>query len=367
MKDETTTFGNARAFLKKYIDSSEYIVIKLGTHLLSPMLGTKKNTFFEGLSKEVKKIKEKGKNIVIISSGAVGLGKRLLASDKQMLSLVDRQAFAALGQSLLIDLYRDHLSRVGILAAQILVSNADFKNRNHYKNLKNTIDQLFKWQAIPIVNENDTVAVDELKFGDNDSLASAVAGMYPQSLLIILSIVDGFYADQKRKLLVQRITPLDMQYAGQASFGGMGGMKTKLMAARNVIRSGQVMNINSGENPSILSKIMNAEETGTWFFNTSDQTILNHRKRWVLNNPFSSGSVVIDQGAEQAIRKSASLLGVGVQETKGKFSSGDVILIKNKKAETVAKGISSIASNALEEIRNKKGVAVVHRDNLVLI
>ena len=367
MEDEITLFHQSKAFLEKYIDSSKYIIIKLGTRLLTPILGSNEGTFFKSFAQEIQKIKKRNKNIVIVSSGAVGLGTCLIPTNKKMISLVERQALAALGQGLLINLYRDHFSNINLLTAQILVSNTDFKNRGHYRNLKNTIDQLFRWDAIPIVNENDTVATDELKFGDNDSLASAMAGMYPQSLLILLSSVDGFYIHEKRKLLLQKITSTEMKHAGKASSGGIGGMKTKILAAKNIIRSGQIMNIASGKDPLVLSKIMSAQETGTWFFNDSDQTLLNSKKRWLLNNPFSFGFIVIDSGAEQAIRRSASLLMVGVERVEGEFSSGDIVFIKNTNLETIAKGIASVGSRELTEARNKTGIGVVHQDNLVLV
>ncbi len=203
-----------------------------------------------------------------MSSGAVGFGKEILKKKMKVQNkpdLVYRQALASLGQGGLMDMYRLTFHKFDILIAQVLVSALDFKTKEHYENLKRCIDQLLKWDIIPIINENDPVATEEL-IGDNDTLAAFTANMYTYSFLILLTTVDSFYMNQEKRLLIEKVTNAEMRHAGKPLAGGVGGMQTKLEAGQKIIDNGQLMNISDGNTPNIIENIMEAKDIGTWFF-----------------------------------------------------------------------------------------------------
>ena len=376
MEQEKRRFQEIAPYIREYIENSPHIIIKLGTNLLTPLIKDQKNRFLKDLVQEIKKIKSRQKNILIVSSGAVGFGEISLKKNqwgakikryKNEMDLIQRQALASLGQNSLMDMYRKYFGQVHLPTAQILVSTVDFKIEKHYKNLKNTIDQLLSWGVVPIINENDAVATEELSLGDNDTLAAYVAGMYPHSFLLILTTVDGFHIEEKKRLCVEEITPLEKKHAGSPLPGGIGGMQTKLKAAERIIRSGQLMNISDGNSPGVLENAVNAKETGTWFFQHHTNASLGGKKRWLLHNPYSAGSIEIDDGAEKAISARGSLLGVGVLAVEGDFSKNDVVLVKNKRSKVLAKGLVSIDSGSLQKKKQQKGVEVIHRDNLLIL
>ena len=279
-----------------------------------------------------------GKHVIIVSSGAVGSGKKIFTERTttklpSQLTLVERQALSALGQAVLMNTYLRYFSQNNLLAAQVLVSPYDFQKHNHYENLKNTMEQLLEWKAIPIVNENDTVATEELRFGDNDQLAASITGMYHHSLLIILTSIDGFYIDNEKQDFIQKISPEIMEYAGDSSEGGMGGMRTKLIAAKKIISSGQAMSIVLGNEPQIIQKVLRAESIGTWFFQNSQQ--FTATQRWLLHR--SQYDCIITVTKNFDLKKHDFLQIDDVLKYEGSVKTGLVGLIINEQSSNIAK------------------------------
>ncbi len=362
-------YSEVQSAIKEFIEKSSHVIIKVGTNLLAPEIKKTDSRFFYQLAKQISKIKKRNKKIILVSSGSVGMGKKIFKGMSKKTAkndLVGRQALASIGQGMLINIYRDSFKRVDTMVGQILASHYDFHNRDHYKNLKNTIDQLLEWGVVPIVNENDTVATDELYLGDNDTLAAFITGMYPNAILIILTTVDGFYIENKKQDVIRSISPKMMEHAGEAQKGGVGGMKTKLIAAKKILRSGQLMAVAHGKEKNILESLLNALNKGTWFFPDSFGPLMG-KKRWILHSSSFIGNVILDKGAYKAISGTASLLNVGVKKIEGEFLKGDLILIKNQEFEIVGKGIASIDSKDIFLKKKEKGVEVIHRDNMVLL
>jgi len=370
--------------LKTSLEKSTHVVIKLGTGVLNPHIEKTDFSFFSKLADEVRRLQSMGKKVLIVSSGAVGFGKKIRkkriaamkniepdqAAELMGNTLVDKQAYAAIGQSFLINTYTEYLNKVDLDAAQILLSMSDFKNRHHFQNLKQTLDQLLDWGSVPVINENDTVSIDE-KFGDNDTISALIAGMYQQTCLIILTTIDGFYMDNKKVDIVQDVDIHHLNAAGGASTGGIGGMRTKLHAAHKIIQSGQIMNIASGKDPAIIRQIIRGEKIGTWFIPVTLE-LIGAKKRWLLHYRHSRGEVFIDEGAREAlVFKGASLLAVGLKKFQGTFSKGDVVSICDMSGGILGLGTTSLSSEQLtpllENVSEKKGVEIIHRDNLALL
>ncbi|MES0491229.1 MAG: glutamate 5-kinase [Leptospirales bacterium] len=360
--------------IRNYLAECTHVVIKLGTNILTPHIESSDMSYFKGLALQIKKLVENGKKVLVVSSGAVGFGKKIkdikTGELKKKETIAEKQAFASMGQGLLIDTYRENFQTANLETGQILVSLSDFLSRNHYKNLKRTLDQLMEWGAIPVINENDAITVEGLKFGDNDTLSAFIAGMYPQSLLIILTTVDGFYLDDKKVDLVTRLDETHFAAAGGATAGGIGGMKTKLHAAKKILLSGQAMNIASGEHPAVIEEIIQAQNVGTWFYPLISSS-LSFRKRWLVHHRHVMGKITIDSGAREALKDgSASLLLVGVLSVEGNFSAGSVIEIVEANKNELARGIAAYSSDEIHEMlevnEKRRGVYVVHRDNMIM-
>lgn len=372
------TFDALQDDLKSVLARVDHVVIKLGTGILTPHIEKNDAGFFSKLAAEIKLLRDAGKNVLIVSSGAVGYGKKIMQKEiasAQGYTKAEKQAFASLGQTLLIENYRVALQPFALEAAQILVSMLDFKSPEHFQHLKTTLDQLLSWNGVPVINEND--AVTDLKFGDNDTLAALICGMYPESCLILLTTIDGFYFNDRKVDLLERVSSEEMNAAGDPGAGGSGGMRTKLEAARKILLSGQLMNIAPGDDPGIVSSIMRAEKIGTWFFHRAKGN-LSARKRWVLHNRHVQGRIRVDEGAAEALRKSAaSLLSVGVRElmkqrnAEPEFERGDLVDLFDLDGEIVGRGIVSLSSAEIASFLNAgkapRGKEVIHRDNLVIM
>jgi len=247
-----------------------HVILKFGTGTLTEHIQRNSSKYFGQIASEVKQLQSKGKKVIIVSSGAVGFGREILQRQLKHAvrneSVGHKQALASLGQSLLIDTYRSQFSKKELAAAQILLTRTDFENRKHLANLRQTLDQLLDWNAVPVINENDAIANEEIKVGDNDNLSADIAVLYPHSLLILLTTVDGFYMNQNRLPFIHRIDQSVKRAAGVASGQGTGGMITKLQAGQKILKAGQMMNIASGQDIRVLRKIMNGDDVGTWFF-----------------------------------------------------------------------------------------------------
>ncbi|MBI2870801.1 MAG: glutamate 5-kinase [Candidatus Omnitrophica bacterium] len=368
---------------KAHLKSAGRVVIKVGTGVLTASGRSLDTRVIQGLVRGIKRLKEERRQVVLVSSGAIGAGMGLLNKDRRPEALADLQACAAVGQGELIHLYNTYFRRRGYLAAQVLLTQDDLHHRGRYLNARNTLMRLLAMNIVPIVNENDTVAVDELKFGDNDLLAGQVAGLVEADLVIILTNVDGLVHHGTGGVLsvVEEITPqlereLIRDEPGQGP--GTGGMRSKLKAVRMVTQSGVPAVIANGRDPAVLRKIFTGREAGTLFL--AKGTRLSARKRWLGFSMRPGGDVVVDDGACRALTEGGrSLLASGVRAVSGHFGVGDLIRVKDLKGHEFARGLANHTRAQVERIRGMSsaqirsvlgeghGPEVIHRDNLVLL
>lgn len=253
------------------LQNATHVVLKFGTGVLTEHIQKGSTGYFRQVAKECLWLQQQGKKVIIVSSGAVGFGREILKVRLRLTlpqaSVSEKQALASLGQSLLIDTYRTTFAKEKLAAAQILLTRTDFENKRHLQNLKATLNQLLEWGAVPVINENDAIANEEIKVGDNDNLSADIALLYPKSLLLLLTTVDGFYRAGERVPHIGRVTAEVKRHAGNAAEGGTGGMITKLQAAEKILRADQLMVIASGKKISIVRSILGAKDAGTWVYN----------------------------------------------------------------------------------------------------
>lgn len=353
------------------------IVIKVGSSLLTKGANLNRD-YIHSLANSIVRLIN-GKEIVLVTSGAIAAGSGRLSFSKIPSSIPLRQAAAAVGQALLMRVYEEAFSKAGKNVAQILLTHQDLSNRKSYLNFHNTIMTLLRYKVIPIINENDTVAVEELRFGDNDTLAALVAAAINASLLIILTNTDGLFDTEGRVVKeVKEITPKILQFIkeekGAFSFGGM---KTKIDAASIVTRAGATMIIMNGERIDDLIKAIQGSDIGTRFL---PQKPLPQKKHWIFYNLRSCGKIIVDAGAKEAIKKMGkSLLPSGVKDVQKDFKAGDAVTIVDEEGEEFAKGLTNYGAKELlkikgrhtKEIKDILGACfyeeVIHRDNMVLI
>ncbi len=342
------------------VQTAKYLVVKVGTNVLTTRDGLLNRERIHGLINQICAIRERGVNVVLVSSGAVGAGMGRLGLDARPKFKPELQAVAAIGQSKLIQNYEEELAGHGVLAAQLLLTAGDLANRTRYLNVSNTFYSILKYGALPIVNENDAVSSAELSltFGDNDRLASLVANLFPESLLILLTDVDGLYdgdpALPESRLVhtVDRWTPDLMEMVAEKKSGrSKGGMSSKLKAAKLVTSSGGAMIIANGDDPDVLTKIYSCEEVGTLFYPSG---VMSARKRW-MHNAKPCGTIVVDAGAAAAIEnKGRSLLPIGAIRALGNFRKGDVVEIVDMENRVVAHGLTNYASEDAQKICGKR-------------
>lgn len=342
------------------------IVIKIGTNLLTEKLCGLKTDLINQLARQIAELKNQGKEILIVTSGAIGAGCTELGIKKSR-EIETRQALAAVGQSSVMRAYNDAFSKYNIKVAQILLTYEDFSNRKRYIHLRNALNKLLELNVIPIINENDPVSVDEIgaTFGDNDKLSALVASKVNADLLIILSDIDGLYdknpKTNKDAKLIREVTNItrDIEKAAgkSGSLFAIGGMVTKIKAAKIVMESGYNMIICNGKKHDILSKAIKGQE-GTLFIAKEK---LSNKKRWIKFSK-AKGKIVIDKGAETALKNNKSLLSVGIKRIEGDFEKNDIVEIND-----FAKGIADYPSEELEKIKGRKGKVVVKSENIVLL
>ena len=364
-------------------------VIKVGTSVLTGPDGTLDPARIRHLAEQISAVMATGRKVALVSSGAVGAGIGQLGLSRRPDNLRQLQAAAAIGQAYLIRAYDEGLRRHGRHAAQLLLTHEDFDSRPRYLNMRNTLTALFEWDAVPIINENDTISVDEIKFGDNDRLAAMVTNLLQAPLLIILSVVDGLYrtdpgagGGEGQAEVVTLVPRLDDDVLGLAGSSrsslGTGGMRSKLEAARLVTHAGGSVIIASGKKPEPLARILAGETVGTLFL-AKGQT-QGARKRWIGLTARPRGHYVVDAGARRALECGAnSLLAIGIVAVVGEFEKGDVVGIRDVEGREFARGLTNYATAEArlirglrtEQARQALGAAlydeVVHRDNLVLI
>ncbi|WP_455145483.1 glutamate 5-kinase [Brachyspira pilosicoli] len=376
------------------LNNIKRIVFKFGTNVLRNDEGYISLARIYSFIEAIARYKKMGKEVLVVTSGAVGLGaKKINATDLSEVSL--KQACAAIGQSQLMSIYEDGFSKFDIVTAQILLTEEDFSNRRRYLNLRSTLDTLLKYNVIPIINENDTVSSDELKllydvtqisFSDNDKLSALVASELDADLLIILSDINGLYDDNPKTNpnanFIHEIFEVTKEIESlglDASKGGRGGMKTKLQAAKIVTRSGCGLIIANGKTPNILNNIFNIKEK-TIFYPVEENNELNTKKRWIAYATTIIGKLVVNAGAKKAIiEKESSLLPIGVTKVVNNFKKGDIVSIIDEDGEEFARGIINYNSedtnkiigkhsdSILEILGYKNYDALITRDYIVLL
>jgi glutamate 5-kinase len=360
-------------------------VVKVGTSVLTAADGTLDPARIDHLAEQISLVMDRGIKVALVSSGAVGAGMGQLGWKRRPENLPQLQAAASVGQAYLIRAYDEGLRRHRRHAAQLLLTHADFDNRLRYLNMRNTLHALFECDAVPIINENDTVSVAEIKFGDNDRLAAMVTNLIQAPLLVILSVVDGLYVSEPEAGAPPEVVPLvpriDDSVLGLAgtgrSSGGTGGMQSKLAAARLVTRAGGSVIIASGTRPDPLTRIMAGEPSGTLFL--ADGQTHPARKRWIGLAARPRGFLVVDEGARRALESGGtSLLAIGIVEVIGEFDKGDVIGIRDAQGQEFARGLTNYTTTDTRRIQGLRTQQarealgsdlydeVVHRDNLVL-
>jgi glutamate 5-kinase len=362
------------------------VVIKVGTNVLTSPDGTLDPLQVAGLAEQLWRIRHKGRKVALVSSGAIGAGIGRLALGQRPTDLPHLQACAAVGQCYLMRAYEECLAKHGIPTAQILLTASDFDSRTRYLNARNTILTLFEYGCLPIINENDTVSVAEIRFGDNDNLAAHVTNLLQAPLLILLTVVDGLYAADPAKdpnaQLLQTVPYIDagvtdMAGASRSSLG-TGGMRSKIRAARIATAAGESVIMANGKAPGVLDNIFAAEPVGTLFLPHGNT--MSAWKRWLGFTARPKGRLVVDAGAQRAVQKQGrSLLAIGVVEVTGTFHKGDVIALCSIDGAEFARGLTNYSSAdaakicglRTEKIAEALGAVpyeeMVHRDNLVVM
>ncbi len=350
------------------IGSIKRIVIKVGSQLLSEDSGISK-AFLSSLSYQISELVKSGKEVVIVSSGAVLAGIKALGFKRKPFSLKEKQALSAVGQPYLMSEYRKAFEPFGINVAQILITADDLRSKERFINAKNTLDTLMKLGVVPIVNENDTVSVEEIKIGDNDNLSAHVAVVFGADILIMLTVTSGLYdkdpnrfKDAKPIRVVEDIKELKKvcDFKGKTCYG-TGGMWTKVEAASKAVKKGIPVVIANGKEKDVVLKILEGEKVGTFFLPQKKIRAKTYRIMYLME---PKGSLVVDKGAVEAIvSKGKSLLPSGVKLVKGHFKKGDLVNIFDEEGRLIGKGISSCSS---EEVKTFKKPCV-HRDNLVIL
>ncbi|MBC8388759.1 MAG: glutamate 5-kinase [Actinobacteria bacterium] len=346
---------------KKYLKNIKRVVIKIGSSSLTLKSGGLDIANMKKFTGEVRNVTKKGIEIIIVTSGAIAAGLKYLNILKRPNDISILQAAASVGQVELMKAYDNLFSEYSLKVGQILLTKEDTTRRKQYLNIRNTIENLIKLNVIPIINENDSSAVDEIKFGDNDNLAALVSSLAEADALIILSDIDGMYdknpktaSDAKLIPFVEKVT-LDIEKiaGGIGSTFGSGGMVTKIKAAKICSFSGIAMIIANSRMPDVLDKILNFESIGTFFV---PQTIKKVKsiKRWIAFGMRTKGSIIIDRGAEDAIKnKGKSILAIGVVKILGDFNKGDTLKVLSVDNKLIAKGISSFSAEEIDNIKGK--------------
>ena len=364
------------------------IVAKLGSKLLTAGGGRLDGTVLADLVRQVSALVEEGAQVAVVTSGAVAVGRDRLANPDLQRDISDRQVLAAIGQSRLVERYDTLLQEHGLMAAQALLTRADLAQRNGYLNARNTIDALLRLGVVPIINENDVVADEELRggaFGENDSLSALVANLIDADLLVMLSDVDGLFRSDPRTdpqaELIHEVEDVDAVagHAGPPGRGGRGGMRAKVEAARLATGTGTTVVIANGREPDALLRIAGGEALGTRFQPGATRT--ESRKRWMLSGLSAGvGRLVIDAGAVQALRRNGrSLLPAGVVGVQGSFERGDAVAVEDGEGARLAVGICNYSADEVSRILGQRsdrieallgyryGDEIIHRNNLALL
>jgi len=366
------------------LSQAKLVVVKIGSALLvDPDSGTLRRTWLESLCADVAVLRREGKNVILVSSGAIALGRRALKLRSGPLKLEESQAAAAAGQVRLAEAYADILAGADIVAAQILLTLGDTEERRRYLNARATLKTLIALGSIAVINENDTVATAEIRYGDNDRLAARVASMMEADLLILLSDVDGLYtSDPARDAAaahvaeVDAITPQVEAMAGDTLSGvGRGGMASKLAAAKIATAAGCDVIIAKGSSEHPIAAIRSGARTSRFAANGTPAAA---RKRWIAGVLKPQGTLIIDAGAAKALADGKSLLPAGIRQIDGRFERGDAVVVKDHSGREIARGLAAYGAGDAERIAGKRSLEIeailgyrgrdemIHRDDLAL-
>ncbi len=368
---------------KNLFKNAKRIVIKVGSSLLVGDGGRVRKDWLYALAEDVAALHKSGKDVVIVTSGAVAVGRKPLGLSGK-LSLKEKQAVASVGQMRLMHDYEEALADFGIVVSQVLLGLEDSDMRQRYLNACNTLDTLLSLRVVPVINENDTTATEEIRFGDNDRLAARVSQMVGADILVLFSDIDGLYTKDPNKNpdaefipIVEEVTPEIEEMAGvSGSNFGTGGMITKLMAAKICMNAGCHMAITKGKGYHSLNELMQSSRQATWFVAPKKQIAA--KKKWIAGFISPNGKLFLDEGAVKAVKNGKSILPAGVIKIEGNFAKGDIILVCDKSGATFAKGVIAYSSTDAQKIigKSSKDFAsilgyegkndIIHRDYLVL-
>ena len=370
--------------MRTRIRKAQRLVIKVGSTLVTNNGAGLDHAALDEWARQIAALRKGGREIVLVSSGAIAAGIQRLGWKKRPSEIHLLQAAAAVGQMGLVEAYEKTFSRHNLASAQILLTHDDLSDRQRYLNARSTLAALLELGVIPIINENDTVITDEIKFGDNDTLGALVANLIEADAFIILTDQKGLYtADPRRDPTASLVEEgpaedpcFEAMAGGAGSSIGKGGMLSKVLAARRAARGGAHTCIASGHEPDVLLRLIRGEPVGTLLFASSSR--LAARKQWLANHLQLAGALVIDAGAVKALHEGRSLLPVGVIEVKGDFRRGEAVACVNEAGEEIARGLTNYASSECRRILRKPSTdiesllgyvdthEVIHRDNLVV-
>ncbi len=369
---------------KEQLGNVKRIIVKVGSAVLTGEDGIDLDVV-EQLVSDIAALREQGFQVIFVSSGAIASGKHRLGIDGKLKSLPQKQAAAAVGQGRLMRVYSNAFGKHGLFVGQVLLTMSDITDRKRFLNIRNTLFQLLDWGVVPIINENDTVAVEEIKFGDNDNLAAMVANIVEAHLVVNLTSTNGLYdqnpsSSQKAKLitLVTEITEeIENAASDEGTGAGIGGMKSKVLAAKKVIAFGTPYIIAPGKRKGVLQEIMDGKEMGTLFLPSVDH--LNSRKYWIAFTLRSRGRLTVDDGAKAAIvQDGKSLLPSGITHVDGEFALGDPVSCVDLTGNIIAKGLVNYSSEDMRKIIGLRSSQIepalgykdydeaIHRDNLAV-
>ena len=377
--------GN-KDFRKKILGKARRIVVKVGSSILASVEKGLHYEVFSHLTKEISDLKRQGYEIVLVSSGAIAAGMEKLGYKTRPQAITQKQATAAVGQTRLMNIYENYFSRFQQMVAQVLLTHDDLSHRRRFLNARNTLLTLLELGIIPIINENDTVVVDEIKFGDNDNLSALITNLIGADLLIILTDIEGLCDSDPRVNPNARCIPLvedtDVDMGGivgeTKSEMSVGGMISKVKAARKASRFGIPTVVARGTKEGVLHQILKGKEIGTLIL--PKREALSSRKHWIAFNPKPKGDVIVDDGAKKAIvQRGKSLLPSGVVKIKGSFDRGDLVTCLGPRGKEFARGLVNYSATELEKIKGQRSDQiestlgykysdeVIHRNDLVVL
>jgi glutamate 5-kinase len=362
------------------------LVVKIGSRVLTAEDNELDRAVIDGIAVQVAAIRSSGREVVIVTSGAIAAGRGALGINARPRTIPEKQAAAAVGQTRLMRAYEDAFAPRGLTCAQLLLTRTDLSDRTRFLNARATIETLLSCGAVPVINENDTVAVDEIKFGDNDNLSALVTNLADAQLLVILTDIDGFYDDDPRKNPGARLVPLvraitketEKAAGGAGSSVGTGGMATKLAAAKKAGKSGAATLIVNGRLPGTLLQAVDGAEIGTLFLPANKS--LTSRKHWIAYTLRPKGRIVVDAGAVKVLHQQGrSLLPSGIVQVEGEFERGESVRVCGPDGSEFARGLADYSAGEIERLLGhrsgeieailgyKYGDEMIHRDNLVIL